>query len=277
MNRIWLTNYPQGTPAEIDPDRYASILDLLDKTFAGFGDKPAFHNLGCSMSYAELDRKSRAFAAFLQGLPGMVKGERVAIMSPNLLQYPVALVGILRAGLTVVNVNPLYTPRELEHQLKDSGARVIVIVENFAQTLQQVLGQDAGRACHHHADRRHAAGPQALAGQLRHQARPEDGAGLAHRRRHTAAHRPRARQRGALQSGGYGGRGHRLPAVYRRHDRRRQGCDAHPPEHSGQHATDECVDRGQPVKEGSEIFIAPLPMYHILCLIATLMFMKWAA
>ena len=78
MNRIWLTNYPQGTPAEIDPDRYASILDLLDKTFAGFGDKPAFHNLGCSMSYAELDRKSRAFAAFLQGLPGMVKVEQMA-------------------------------------------------------------------------------------------------------------------------------------------------------------------------------------------------------
>ena len=139
MNKIWLKNYPQGTPAEIDPDQYTSILDLLDKTFAKFGDKPAFHNLGGALSYAELDLKSRAFAAFLQGLPGMVKGERVAIMSPNLLQYPVVLVGILRAGMTVVNVNPLYTPRELEHQLKDSGARVIVIVENFAQTLQQVL------------------------------------------------------------------------------------------------------------------------------------------
>ncbi len=139
MNKIWLKNYPQGTPAEIDPDQYTSILDLLDKTFAKFGDKPAFHNLGCSLSFAELDLQSRAFAAFLQGLPGMVKGERVAIMSPNLLQYPVVLVGILRAGMTVVNVNPLYTPRELEHQLKDSGARAIVIVENFAQTLQQVL------------------------------------------------------------------------------------------------------------------------------------------
>ena len=117
MNKIWLKNYPQGTPAEIDPDQYTSILDLLDKTFAKFGDKPAFHNLGCSLSFAELDLQSRAFAAFLQGLPGMVKGERVAIMSPNLLQYPVVLVGILRAGMTVVNVNPLYTPRELEHQL----------------------------------------------------------------------------------------------------------------------------------------------------------------
>ncbi|MGA8881369.1 MAG: AMP-binding protein, partial [Azonexus sp.] len=139
MNRIWLKNYPQGMPAEIDPDQFRSIPELLDKLFAKFADKPAYHNLGYTMSYAELERKSRAFAAFLQGLPGMARGERVAVMSPNLLQYPVVLFGILRAGMTVVNVNPLYTPRELEHQLKDSGTRAIVIVENFAQTLQQVL------------------------------------------------------------------------------------------------------------------------------------------
>jgi long-chain acyl-CoA synthetase len=137
--KVWLKNYPRGVPAEIDPDQYASIPDLLEKTFARFGDKPAFHNLGRTISYAELDRLSRDFAAFLQDLPGMRKGERVAIMSPNLLQYPIALFGILRAGLTVVNVNPLYTPRELEHQLKDSGAKAIVIVENFAATLQQVI------------------------------------------------------------------------------------------------------------------------------------------
>ena len=96
--------------------------DMLDKTVAKFADKPAFHNLGRTMTFATLDRLSRDFAAFLQGLPGIGKGERVAIMMPNLLQYPVALFGILRAGMTVVNVNPLYTPRELEHQLKDSGA-----------------------------------------------------------------------------------------------------------------------------------------------------------
>ena len=110
MNKIWLKNYPQGIPAEIDPDQFKSIPDLLDKTLAKFADRPAFHNLGCTMSYVELEQKSRAFAAFLQGLPGMVKGERVAIMSPNLLQYPVVLFGILRAGMIVVNVNPLYTP-----------------------------------------------------------------------------------------------------------------------------------------------------------------------
>jgi len=141
VERIWLKNYPAGMPAEIDPDQFSSVPDLLAKVAAKFADKPAFHNLGCTMSYAELERLSRDFAAFLQGLPGMTKGERVAIMSPNLLQYPVALFGILRAGMTVVNVNPLYTPRELEHQLKDSGARAIVIVENFAGILQQVLAK----------------------------------------------------------------------------------------------------------------------------------------
>ena len=140
MDKVWLKNYPEGMPAEIDPDQFRSIPDLLDKLFVKFADRPAYHNLGHTISYAELEEMSRAFAAFLQGLPGMGKGERVAVMSPNLLQYPVVLFGILRAGMTVVNVNPLYTPRELEHQLKDSGARAIVIVENFAQTLQQVIG-----------------------------------------------------------------------------------------------------------------------------------------
>jgi long-chain acyl-CoA synthetase len=140
VNKAWLRSYPAGLPAEIDPDSFTSIPDLLEKAAGKFAGKPAFHNLGRSMTYAELERQSRAFAAFLQGLPGMAKGERVAVMMPNLLQYPVALFGILRAGMVVVNVNPLYTPRELEHQLKDSGARAIVIVENFASVLQQVIG-----------------------------------------------------------------------------------------------------------------------------------------
>ena len=140
-DRIWLNHYPAGVPADIDADRYPSIPGLLDEIVRKYGGRPAFHNLGRTLSYAELDKLSRDFAAFLQGLPGMAKGERVAIMSPNLLQYPVALFGILRAGMIVVNVNPLYTPKELEHQLQDSGARAIVIVENFASTLQQVLGK----------------------------------------------------------------------------------------------------------------------------------------
>ena len=139
MDKIWLKNYPAGMPHEIDADQFMSVADMFEKTVARFADRPACHNLGCTISYAELDRLSRDFAAFLQGLPGMVKGDRVAIMAPNLLQYPVALFGILRAGMTVVNINPLYTARELEHQLQDSGAKAIVIVENFASVLQQVL------------------------------------------------------------------------------------------------------------------------------------------
>ncbi len=139
VDRIWLKNYPAGIPAAIDADHFSSIPDLLDKIAIKFADKPAYHNLGYTISYAALERLSRDFAAFLQGLSGMAKGERVAIMSPNLLQYPVVLFGILRARMTVVNVNPMYSPRELEHQLRDSGARAIVILENFANTLQQVL------------------------------------------------------------------------------------------------------------------------------------------
>jgi len=143
IDKIWLKHYPAGIPAEIDPDRFKNLADLFDDIVAKFADKPALHNLGCTMNYGELGRRSRDFAAFLQGLPGMTKGERVAVMSPNLLQYPVVLFGILRAGMTVVNVNPLYTPRELEHQLKDSGAKAIFILENFASTLQQVIKNTA--------------------------------------------------------------------------------------------------------------------------------------
>ena len=139
QNKAWIKHYPAGMPAEINADLFSSIPDLLEKTARKFADRPACHNLGHTISYATLDRLSRDFAACLQGLPGMVQGDRVAIMSPNLLQYPVALFGILRAGMVVVNVNPLYTPRELEHQLKDSGAKAIVIIENFASVLQQVL------------------------------------------------------------------------------------------------------------------------------------------
>ncbi len=273
MNKIWLKNYPQGTPAEIDPDQYISILDLLDKTFAKFGDKPAFHNLGCSLSFAELDLQSRAFAAFLQGLPGMVKGERVAIMSPNLLQYPVVLVGILRAGMTVVNVNPLYTPRELEHQLKDSGARAIVIVENFAQTLQQVLDRTP----------------------VEHVITTQVGDMLPVPKRwlvnfvikHVRKMVPEWRIDSAITLRDALGRG----ATARFNPVQTTVEDIAFLQYTGGTTG---VAKGAMlthrnilanmlqtnawvsgrILEGSEIFIAPLPMYHILCLIATLMFMK---
>ena len=133
-DKVWLKQYPKGVPAEIDYSAYTSCKQLFESCCAKFKDLPAYSNLGLTISYAELDAKTRDFAAFLQSLPGMNKGDRVAVMMPNLLQYPVAIFGILRAGMIVVNVNPLYTPRELEHQLKDSGAKAILIVENFATT-----------------------------------------------------------------------------------------------------------------------------------------------
>lgn len=138
MEKIWLKRYPKGVPAEINPDAYQSIVDVFDQSCKKFSNRPAFHNMGRTLTFAELDGLTRDFAAYLQGL-GLVKGDCVAIMMPNLLQYPVALFGVLRAGLIVANVNPLYTARELEHQLKDANAKAIVIVANFAQVLAEVL------------------------------------------------------------------------------------------------------------------------------------------
>jgi len=138
MDRFWLKNYPAGVPADIDVTRYRSLPELLDESFHKYAQRDAFVFMGHALTYAELDRWSAAFGAWLQAA-GLPRGARVAIMMPNVLQYPVALAGALRAGYVVVNVNPLYTPRELEHQLKDSGAEAIVILENFAATLQQVI------------------------------------------------------------------------------------------------------------------------------------------
>jgi long-chain acyl-CoA synthetase len=139
VDRNWLNEYPPGVPADIDPDRYASLRDIFDEACTAHRHSPAFSNLGATLSYAQLDELSRAFAAWLQKKSGLQAGDRVALMMPNILQYPIALFGVLRAGMVVVNTNPLYTPRELEHQLRDSGAKAIVIVENFVHVLQQVL------------------------------------------------------------------------------------------------------------------------------------------
>ena len=137
MDRFWLKSYPQGVPADIDTAQYESLVQLLDEAFKKYSSQPAYGFMGKDLTYGELDECSAAISAWLQS-KGFGKGKRVAIMMPNVLQYPVALAGVLRAGCTVVNVNPLYTPRELEHQLKDSGAEAIFILENFATTLQQV-------------------------------------------------------------------------------------------------------------------------------------------
>ena len=140
MEKIWLKSYPPGVPAEIDINRYRSVRDVFDEVVAKFSSRTAYTCMGKSITFAELDRLSAAFGAFLQGR-GLKKGARVALMMPNILQYPVCLFGTLRAGCVVVNTNPLYTARELEHQLSDSGAEIIVVVENFAHTVAEVVGK----------------------------------------------------------------------------------------------------------------------------------------
>ena len=140
LNPVWLKSYPEGVPADIDPSQYSSLVGLLEESFAKYADRTAYSFMGKDLSFAQTDQESLGLAAYLQSL-GLSKGDRVAVMMPNVPQYPVAVAAILRAGLVVVNVNPLYTARELEHQLKDSGAKAIVIIENFAATLEKCIAQ----------------------------------------------------------------------------------------------------------------------------------------
>ena len=144
--RIWLKAYPPGVPADIDPTQYRSLPDLLDESFEAFASRQAFACMGRTLTYAELDVQSRNLGAWLQS-KGLARGARVAIMMPNVLQYPVAMAAILRAGYVIVNVNPLYTPRELEHQLVDSGAEAIVLLERIRCSPAGCSTQHAGAAC----------------------------------------------------------------------------------------------------------------------------------
>ncbi|MBY7919289.1 long-chain-fatty-acid--CoA ligase FadD [Vibrio fluvialis] len=139
MDKPWLSRYPSDVPETINPDQYLSLVEMFEQSVHKYADQPAFINMGSVMTFRKLEERSRAFAAYLQNELKLKKGDRVALMMPNLLQYPVALFGILRAGMIAVNVNPLYTPRELEHQLNDADARAIVIVSNFANTLEQIV------------------------------------------------------------------------------------------------------------------------------------------
>ena len=139
MDKIWLKSYPEGVPETVPEPPYRSIRDMIEHSFDEYADLPSYTNMGTTLTYGDLDELSRRFACYLQGTLGLTRGERVAVMLPNILQYPVALCGIFRAGLVVVNVNPLYTTRELEHQLKDSGATAIVILDNFATVLESVI------------------------------------------------------------------------------------------------------------------------------------------
>ena len=143
MDKIWLQSYQQGVPAEVDINEFESLGEMFEQSVARYRDRVAYVNMGAELTYGELDTLSRGFAAYLQNDLKLARGARIALMMPNLLQYPICMLGALRAGYAVVNCNPLYTPRELEHQLKDSGAEAIVILENFAHTLEHVLAQSA--------------------------------------------------------------------------------------------------------------------------------------
>ena len=145
MERIWLKSYPQGVPAEVDTTAFGSIGEFIKTSVDRHRSRTAFLSMGRAISYGELDRKSRDFASYLQNVASLPVGARVALMMPNLLQYPIALFGALRAGYVIVNCNPLYSPRELRHQLADSGAEAIVVLENFAHTLEQAIGDTAVR------------------------------------------------------------------------------------------------------------------------------------
>ncbi len=141
MDQPWINHLPKDVPAEINAEQYSSLVDMFEQAVAKYADQPAFINMGATLTYRKLEERSRAFAAYLQNELKLQKGDRIALMMPNVLQYPIALFGLLRAGMVVVNVNPLYTPRELKHQLNDSGAKAIVVVSNFARTLEEVVAQ----------------------------------------------------------------------------------------------------------------------------------------
>ncbi len=141
MEKVWLKSYPPGIPEEVDIDAYQSVTDVFEQAIKSYGESPCFCNMGTTLTYNEMDRYTDQLANYLQRLPGMNKGDRVAVMMPNVLQNPIAIFAILRAGCTVVNTNPLYTPRELEHQLVDSGAKAIIVMENFCHTLTEVIDE----------------------------------------------------------------------------------------------------------------------------------------
>ena len=146
IERPWLEHYPAGVPEQIDINQYASVPAMLEEAFARFRDRPAFANFGRQLSYGQIDTMSYQFAGYLTGVLKLGKGDRIAIMMPNVLQYPIVLFGALRAGLVVVNANPMYTARELKHQLEDAQVKAIVVLDNFAATLEQVV---AGKADTH--------------------------------------------------------------------------------------------------------------------------------
>ena len=153
-SKHWLAAYGGRIPAEINPDAYSSVMEMLEAAMKRFADKPAFRCFGQTLTYADTDRLSRNFAAYLQRKLGVRKGDRIAVMLPNIPAFPLAMLGIVRAGAAQVNVNPLYTPRELEHQLNDAGVEIIVIFSGVSATLAEIIDKTAGQAGHQRRARR---------------------------------------------------------------------------------------------------------------------------
>ena len=275
-DKVWLQSYPAGMPAEIAASPFPSLNELIDDIVQRFRDQPAFNNLGHTLSFATVDRMSRDFAAYLQSLSGLTQGDRVAIMMPNLLQYPVALFGALRAGLTVVNVNPLYTARELEAQLKDSGARAIVVLENFAHTLQKVLPATSIRHVISTQVGDFVPAPKRwlINGVVKHV-----------KKMVPKWHIPEAMSlREAMQRGAHSPftpvRLSREDIAFLQYTGGTTGtAKGAILTHGNMLANLEQTNLWISVsfKEGREIAIAPLPMYHIFCLTSTLAFMKWGS
>ena len=208
----WLAAYGKKIPREIDPDAHGSVLEMLESAMQHFADRPAFHCFGKTLSYADTNRLSRHFAAFLQGKLGVKKGDRIAVMLPNIAAFPLAMLGIIRAGAVQVNVNPLYTPRELEHQLNDAGVETIVIFNGVSATLAEIIGKTAVK--------------QVIS------VGPGDGTGAAlagppvDARTHECRHIrrcARARRRARLHAGAAVWRRSPVPAIYRRNHRALEG------------------------------------------------------
>ena len=232
MERIWLKSYPEGVPAEIDASAVGSLGDFIKTSVEKFRDRTAFVSMGKAMSYGELDLKSRAFASYLQNVARLPNGARVALMMPNVLQYPIAAFGALRAGYVVVNCNPLYSPRELKYQLADLGAEAIVVLENFASTLEKAIEGDGGlENGHRHRGRRPIGRRQGASRQFGRAARPARGS----RFPPAAGGAVQSSARFGIAATFHGdadlaGR-RRLPSIHRRNHRRAEGRDADPSQH----------------------------------------------
>lgn len=275
-DKVWLQSYPAGMPAEIAASPFPSLNELIEDITQRFRDLPAFNNLGHTLSFEAVDRMSRDFAAYLQSLSGLSQGDRVAIMMPNLLQYPIALFGVLRAGLTVVNVNPLYTARELEAQMKDSGARAIIVLENFAHTLQKVLPATSIRHVISTQVGDFVPAPKRwlINGLVKHVKKmvpkwdiPEAIPLLDAMRR--GAQCPLTRVKLTAEDIAFlqytGGTTGSAKGAMLTHGNMLSNLEQ----------TNQWISVS--FKEGHEIAIAPLPMYHIFCLTSTLAFMKWGS